>query len=194
MDMCNQLSTRFARRVSHQEPYTCGWQPPRQCTIASSAAFAWILICCPVLRNTLACFRLGQHWLQLRHGRFGPNIVPCHMTGVSASTALVFQVLSLLHHMLFACPLYQPVRIQPEFCSQGLENVRNLRCLFAAAAPARGQVCACMLALSGQCSEPVKMALSLMFSWRVSPQTHYKDRTHVAGPGVPAWCSSAPCA
>ena len=71
------------------------------------------------LRTTLARFRLGQHWLQTRLGRFGPHWVPyesrwCrHCASVDQHKAVDSE-----EHALFECPLYHDLRHQQPWAQQ----------------------------------------------------------------------------
>ena len=71
------------------------------------------------LRTTLARFRLGQHWLQTRLGRFGPHRVPyesrwCrHCASVNQHKAVDSE-----EHALFECPLYHDIWQQQPWAQQ----------------------------------------------------------------------------
>ena len=71
------------------------------------------------LRTTLARFRLGQHWLQTRLGRFGPHRVPyesrwCrHCASVNQHKAVDSE-----EHALLKCPLYHDLRQQQPWAQQ----------------------------------------------------------------------------
>ena len=72
------------------------------------------------LRCALARFRLGQHWLQTRWGRFGPNHIPydqrfCPHCAHAAENAE--RVVDSEHHFLFSCPKYADIRQQPQFAA-----------------------------------------------------------------------------
>ena len=64
-------------------------------------------------RTTLVRFRLGQHWLYTRIGRFGPHLVPydskwCQYCAVSAQRLVVDSE----EHAIFHRPLYDDIRQQ----------------------------------------------------------------------------------
>ena len=64
-------------------------------------------------RTTLVRFRLGQHWLYTRIGRFGPHRVPydsrwCQYCALSAQRLVVDSE----EHAAFHCPLYNDIRQQ----------------------------------------------------------------------------------
>ena len=59
------------------------------------------------LRTTLACFRLGQRWLQTRLGRFGPHRVPYESRWCQHCASVnEHMVVKSEEHALVECPLY----------------------------------------------------------------------------------------
>ena len=65
------------------------------------------------LRTTLARFRLGQHWLQIRLGRFGPHRVPYESRWCQHCASFnQHKAVDSEEHALFECPLYHDLRQQ----------------------------------------------------------------------------------
>ena len=58
------------------------------------------------LCTTLACFRLGQHWLHTLLGRYGPNRVPYENRWCQHCASMQHMMVDLEEHAIFECPLY----------------------------------------------------------------------------------------
>ena len=71
------------------------------------------------LRTPLARFRLGQHWLQTRLGRCGPNRVPYEYRWCQQCALMQRMVVGSEEHAIFECSLYQGIRQQQPWMHSG---------------------------------------------------------------------------
>ena len=77
------------------------------------------------LRVTMAHFRTGQHWLQIRLGRFAK--VPYEQRFCLHCAQQQQSHLDTEEHMIFSCPKYEAIRAQPEFAEGGLWEASDLQ-------------------------------------------------------------------
>ena len=77
------------------------------------------------LRVTMAHFRTGQHWLQIRLGRFAK--VPYEQRFCLHCAQQQQSHVDTEEHMIFSCPKYQAIRAQSEFAEGGLWEASDLQ-------------------------------------------------------------------